>query len=284
MDHTPVLRSHTPLLQWWSNPRAVGVVGLLLVVVAILLTIQIGFQYPASFPKEFHNHINKPILAIEVANTAEQAEEVLRTSCPGVATDVCRTSSQKNSSVPPTSEQVAAAISAIRVNTCCDFFFILLYTLFLWGFAMLFAVRTHDLRMPLGIAVACVAFLTALCDVMENVGIFRELNATQLTDSLAHFTSAFSRCKWSLLAVALVLTAVILLRSGSPVFSPLLRNLVATGYLLAGVLMLLGVLLLNDQPAQMASQGFWRLQGIQMGTVLWGAVVLVNVTALIRVD
>ena len=276
MNDTAEPRSRTPLLQWWSSPLAIGVVGVLLVLVAILLTIQIGHEFPAtSFPKEFHNHINKPILAIEVASTAEQAEEVLGTPCPCVATGACKGSSQENCSAPQTPQQAAAAISAIRVNTYSDFFFILLYALFLSGFAMLFALRADRRPTPLGVAVACVALLAALCDVMENVGIFRELNAALLTDSLARFTGTFSRCKWSLLALALVLTAVILLRSASPVFSPLLRKLVATGYLFAGVLIVLGVLLLNDEPAHMP-------QGIQIGTGVWGVVVLVNVTALLR--
>jgi len=132
-------------------------------------------------------------------------------------------------------------VAALRSNTYQDFLFILLYNLFLWSFAALFAATDEGRRTIHRSIMLALVILIAISDCLENRGILSALNASLLTDKLASTISLASLCKWGLFALALLLTGWILVRSEITVYSLPTRRLFALAYGAAGFLMLVGL-------------------------------------------
>jgi hypothetical protein len=231
-DPIRIIRSRTRLLA--------GLLAALMT--ALVLVMSLGLRkYP--FEHNFHHDIDNPVLAVELASNAHELDTVLHTSF----------------------SDGKAAGSVLRTNTYEDCAFIVLYTSFLWFFGTLFAVRVDGSRMSLHLF-SGVVIATALADYTENLGIFKALNAGALTDSLAQWICWPSRFKWTLFGVALLLTAVILLRSGNLMYSLATRRLLALGYTIAGTLIVAGP---------------WQPSLIELGTEVFGLVVLINTVALL---
>jgi hypothetical protein len=235
----PVIQSRTRLLT-----------GFLATLMAMLgLVMSIGLRnYPSDH--DFHHGINSPILAVELASNSSELASVL------------------NPPPPPDKEPAqvqAQAREVVRTNTYEDCVFILLYTSFLWFFGMLFAFRSDGF--PIGLRIFTIVIVaTGLCDYAENLGIFRAISAAQLSDSLALNICWASRCKWSLLGIALLLTANILLRSRNLMYSLPTRRLLALACILSGTLVIVGL---------------WNPPLVELGTNLFGSVVLINLVALL---
>jgi hypothetical protein len=158
---------------------------------ALLIGLQLAHRYP--FEHNFHDDIDSPVLAIELATNAKALEAVLGTENPA---DVN----------PRTNPSIAVA--CLRTNTFKDFWFIPLYTLFLWQFAALFAIRADGSRMAHRRTIAGLAVLIAVLDCTENIGILRALGASRLSDFTAQAICWPSRGKWSLLRVSAVANRV----------------------------------------------------------------------------
>jgi hypothetical protein len=216
---------------------------------AIFIANQFSRKY--SFPHNFHHDINSPILAIELSTDAKQLEAVLGTTNPAGADPA---------------GNAGIAVASLRTNTYEDFGFIPMYTVFLWSFAVLFAIRADGSPTIHRITIAALALLIAASDCLENVGILRTLGATSLSDSMALATSWPSRGKWGLFAVALLLTGWILARSESPDYSLPTRRLLALAYGAAGILMSIGL-------------AFPHL--IELATNIFGLLVAVNIVGLL---
>src|SRR5712691_4522967 len=101
-----------------------GLIAVAMAGYALLIAYQVTQRYP--FPHNFHDDIDSPVLAIELAPDTEALEVVLGTDKPA--------------NVDRTTNPGIAAVACLRANTFEDFFFIFLYTLFLWQFASLFAI------------------------------------------------------------------------------------------------------------------------------------------------
>jgi hypothetical protein len=233
----PVIRSNARLLT--------GILAALMATLALVMAIGLR-DY--SFDHDFYRGINSPILAVELASNSSELASVL---------------SPRN-----VSDEVAAQAQArdvVRTNTYEDCLFIVLYTSFLWCFGTLFAFRGDGIPANLRIF-KVVLVATALCDYAENFGIFRAIRAAQLSDSLALNTCWPSRCKWSLLGIALLLTANILLHSRNPLYSLATRRLLALDCVLSGTLLILGI---------------WDPPLVELGVNLFGSMVLINLLALL---
>jgi len=201
-----------------------GFVALMMSVYAIFIAHQFNSRYTT--PHDFHDKIDSPILAAELSKTAKDLEGVLHTERPAEAR--------------PDSEP-GIIVAALRSNTYQDFLFILLYNLFLWSFAALFAGTDEGRRTIHRSIMLALVILIAISDCLENRGILSALNASLLTDKLASTISLASLCKWGLFALALLLTGWILVRSEITVYSLPTRRLFALAYGAAGFLMLVGL-------------------------------------------
>jgi len=200
----------------------------------------------------FHHDIDSPVLAVELASNAAELKSAIEPTC----------------SDQPEASRLAAqhqAKSALLRNTVADCFFIPLYTLFVWSFGSLFAVRAGGVRMRLRHMLAGVTIGTALADYVENVGIFRSLGL-EPSDVLAQLTCWPSRCKWTLLATALWLTAVILFRSEHQMYSLPTRRLFGVGYVVSGALLVAGL---------------WRPVLIELALRLFAVIVVLQIFALL---
>jgi len=194
----------------------------------------------------FHHDIDSPVLAVELASNSHELESVLN---PPSAAEDAKTQSR----------------AALQTNTYEDCLFIVLYSLFLWTFADLFAgpdkVSTVSRRI-----LAVVIIATALCDYAENLGIFRALRARQITDALAQQVCWPSRCKWLSFGGALLITAILLLRSDREIYSLATRRLLAIAYAAAGLLIVTG-------------SGYPPF--IQLGVNVFALIVVINLVALL---
>lgn len=206
-----------------SGRLATGLLAVAMAVVGLLIGFQLKGHYP--FEHNFHDKIASPVLALELSTDTSDLNEVLHTETPGQAN-------------PDT--DAGKAVARLRTNTHQDFFFIPLYTSFLWAFAVLFAAGTHRRRHR--IAIAGLVILVAAFDCAENVGILRALGASSISDSIAQAICWPSRCKWGLFAVVLLVTGWILVRSSSLLYSLATRRLLALAYGAAGILMLIGLI------------------------------------------
>jgi len=204
---------------------ATGLLAVAILVFALIMRSQLTHGY--LLEHNFHGGIDSPVLALELAGDERELRMVLGTEDPA---DVG----------PKTNPGLA--IACLRTNTFEDFFFILLYTSFLWAFAGLFAIRADGSPMAHRWAIACLAVLTALFDCAENVGILRALGATHLSDSTAQAICWPSRCKWTVFGLALLLTGWLLTRSASPIYSLPSRRLLALAYGVAGALLMIGLM------------------------------------------
>lgn len=236
-----------------------GWLAVVMTVYAAIIGIQLKQQYP--FVHSFHQQIDSPILAVELPGCANDLKGVLGTAepaapnparsstlldCKGKSVGILQNDESLNlimkryHSDPNTYPQ-EIAVASLRTNTYEDFGFIVLYNLFLWKFAALFAVGANGRPAVHRKIMAGLVILTAIFDCMENIGILRALGASSLTDSMAHATRLPSLCKWGLFAAVLLLTGWILARSESPVYSLPTRRLLALAYWSAGALLLIGL-------------------------------------------
>jgi hypothetical protein len=196
---------------------ATGVFALLLSLLGLWMLLDLQ-RYPCEHA--FHHGIDSPVLAVELASNANELKTAISPACPVEAQKL--------------------AISVLRRNTVGDCFFIPLYALFVWSFGSLFSLRADGSRMSLSRVLAAILILTALADYVEDIGIFRSL-ALGPADAIAQFTCWPSRGKWILLGAALVLTAVILVRSENPIYSLATRRLFSIAYIVSGALLIAGV-------------------------------------------
>lgn len=231
----PLIRSRARLLA--------GVVAGLTVALAFVMLLGLR-NY--TFEHAFHHNIDSPILAAELASNSSELGTVLD---------------------PPATDETAAKVKAravLRTNTYEDCLFILLYASSLWFFGALFVFRGEGgtkLRI-----FALVVVATALSDYAENLGIFRALDAPEVTDSLAQHICWPSRCKWLLFGISLLFSAVILLGSRNPIYSLATRRLLGIGYTIAGGLLIAGP---------------WYPVLIEQGLSAFGLIVLINIVALL---
>ena len=210
----------------FSSARlATGLLAVAMAVVGLVIGLQLKRHYP--FQRNFHDKIDSPVLTLELSTDVHDLNQVLHTENPGQAK-------------PDT--DAGKAIACLRTNTYEDFFFIPLYTAFLWAFAVLFATGTHRRHVIYRWAITAIVILMAAFDCAENVGILRGLDASSLSDAMAQAISWPSRCKWGLFAVALLFTGWILVRSSTLLYSLPTRRLLALAYGATGILMLIGLL------------------------------------------
>jgi hypothetical protein len=222
---------------------ATGLLAVAMAILGLIMTSQLKSHYP--FEHNFHDKIDSPILALELSSGVADLKQVLHTETPAEAD-------------PAT--DAGKAIASLRTNTHEDFFFIPLYTFFLWAFAVLFTDANH--RNGYVRTFTFLVILVAAFDCVENIGILRALGASSLSPSTAQAICWPSRCKWGLFAVALLFTAWILVRSSVPLYSLPTRHLLALVYGAAGILMLIG--LMEPHFVEVAIRLFALLAGINI--------------------
>jgi hypothetical protein len=232
-----------------SGRVAAALLAVAMTVVALLSASQLRSHYP--FEHNFHAKIASPVLALELSTNIDDLEEVLHTESPAQA-------SPKGI--------IGTAVASLRTNTYEDFFFIPLYTSFLWAFAVLFATGPGHGHVNHRRAMAGIVILVAVFDCAENFGILHALDASTISDATALAICWPSRFKWGLFAVALLLTAWILVRSSSPMYSLPTRRLLALAYSAAGILMLIG--LKKPHVIEIATSLFALLTIINMAALL----------------
>ena len=212
-------------------------------------------RYPCEHA--FSHQIDSPVLALELASSRAEVERVLAPRCAAyqaISDPKRRGESYENAR--------QTAHDVLLRNTIADCFFIPLYTSFIWSFGSLFAGNANSLlRRVLTLA----TILTAAADYTENIGIFRSLRSGP-SDLLAQWTCWPSQFKWIVLALALSLTGVTLLRSQEILYSLATRRLLALAYLAAGTLLVIGV---------------WLPVLIGLGLSVFGVIVAVQIVALL---
>lgn len=227
----PLLAACRPVPRTLSRQRLI--LGLLALSTALLATVfraQIEKNYP--YVHDFHDEIDNPVLAIELARSGLDLRGILTPQNPRYI--------QSSRDLSSSDAQVRASAS-LRTNTYEDFAFILSYSLFLWEFGDFFSAPSAPARNFLGLVV----LLTACFDVMENFGILRVLGTPDVGErwnQLALHISVPSRIKWSLLGLALFITARILSRSATDIYSIATRRLLAIGYVVAAGLLWMGII------------------------------------------
>ncbi len=246
-----------PVARTLSHQRLiVGLLALSITLLATAFRLQIENNYP--YVHDFHDGIDNPVLAIELARSATDLREILTPPNPTL------TQASKDLSA---SDAQSIASTSLRTNTYEDFAFIVSYSLFFWRFGVFFAARGAPARR----FIALVVLLIAFCAVMENFGILRILGTPDIGEQwnrLALFTSIPSRIKWSVLGLALFTTAHILLRSTTDIYSIATRRLLAIGYVVAAGLLWVGV-----------CPYFSDL--IKLGVTLFSLLMVINLVALL---
>jgi hypothetical protein len=258
-----------------------GLLALAMSAAALVFAHQLGSHYLLA--QGFQNGIDRPVLAIELPRSAADIQQVLGVddNNPSKAEERCNTALRGTNvhTLPRTADdfdhlfpeaqklcKAALAVGALQTNTYEDFVFIVLYVLFLWRFARLFAIRANGAPMVLGKVVGLLALATGMGDCVENYGILSALGAERLTDNIADAIRWLSSCKWVLFGAALLVTSVILLRSGSALYSLATRRLLAIGYAISGALLVVGPL---------------HPHSIESGTGLFALLVFINMVALL---
>ena len=168
------------------------------------LMISVLNRYP--FPHVFPQDVDSPVLALEMSRNASDIDAVLHRSEP---------------------DNAPRAAYIMWLGNVLDLVFIPICGFFLWSLARLFTAHTRLLTSLIAGA--------ALFDYVEDWQIFRALNGL----SPAIYVS--SLIKWGLLGLVFLFTAVILLRSVSPVYSTATKRLIAIAYLVSGGLIVLSV-------------------------------------------
>src|SRR5580704_15376765 len=194
-----------------------GFVALLLICWSILMVILLR---PYKFDHDFHDEIDSPVLALELAPHANALRAVLQTSSPA-------------------DEQCARKV--LKTNNSLDLIFIPIYACFLWFFADLISVESNGANRYIRFACLLCIIGAALFDYLEDWGIAITLDHGQLTDSLARATRYPSLVKWGLIGSALLLTSVLLFRAVTVVYSIATTRILAILYGMAGFLVLLGL-------------------------------------------
>ncbi len=224
-----------------------GVLALLLTALGSWMLWNLAYRQATKYPCEhaFHDGIDSPILALELASNAGELKSVINPEC-----------------AEPLQHQ---AQRAIQRDTDADCFLIPLYTLFIWSFGRLFAVREDGARQGIRHLLGGIMILTAGADYTENFGIFRALK-TQPSDWVAKQISWPSRTKWVLLGIGLLLVTRILLRSGNKIYSIAARRLFGIGYFLCAATIISAV---------------WRPSLLGLGLELFSVLVVFQIVALL---
>jgi hypothetical protein len=160
-------------------------------------------RYP--FPHVFHHDISRPVLALELSTDGPEIDTVLH-----------RAEKDKTS-----------AVDTMRLVNILDLVFIPIYSFFLWSVARVFTSHTRLLTL-----------------IIAGVALFDYAEDWQINQALQGASPAIcvpSLVKWGLLGLALLATAVILLRSASPVYSEATKKLLAIAYAASGGLTILSV-------------------------------------------
>lgn len=220
-----------------------GVLAVLVTALGLWMFRDLTSNERTKYPCEhaFYRGIDSPILAVELASTKEELATAIEPACDDqlIALKSDEAKAQKRQELQP------KARLAIHHNTVLDCFFIPLYTSFVLCFGFLFAVKSDDSKqgtskMGTRYVLALTMLATAAADYLENLGIFRALDL-RLSDEVARHICWPSHVKWTLLGLGLILTAIILLRSGSLMYSLAAKRLFAIAYLAIGILLIFGV-------------------------------------------
>lgn len=215
-----------------------GLAAMITVAWGLLMTHYVR-QYP--YPHIFHHDVDSPVIALELSRDARDIEAVLH-----------RSPAEKQ----PVPVKNPAVDNMALVNWL-DLVFIPLYAFSIWSFARVFATKTRLL------AVGVIG--AALFHYIEDWQIFHALagrNPAIFIPSLV---------KWGLLGMVFVVLARILLKSTVPVYTLSTKRLLAIGYFVSGVLILVDV-----------AFGQWiGYSHIALGIGIFSALLLVNAVGLI---
>jgi hypothetical protein len=199
------------------------------------------------FGHNFSADISSPVLALELSRTTDDVEKVLhRRGGPAAI--------------------VERAIAALRRNTQLDLVFIPLYVGYLILLARLFTASPPGIpvsRLRNWVTVAAVG--AGVFDYVEDWFMFSTLGGAEPLEFEP------SVIKWLLLAVTLLLLGCCTVRSGAPVYSFATRALLGSAHVVAGILMLIGIV-------------FASLIGyscLELGNTVLGVTVAVNVVGLL---
>jgi hypothetical protein len=218
MTDSPTPPPNTPVQRAAKSKRAVtGLLAFLTACWAILMFMSLR---PYKFAHDFYDEIDSPVLAVELAPSAQALQAVLRTS-------------------NPTDEQCARRV--LKINNRFDLVFIPIYASFLWFFADLVSVRGIGTSRYLRLICFVCVVAAAVFDYLEDWGISRILTSTLLTDSVARATRVPSLFKWGLIGITLFLTSIILLREAPVVYSLATTRLLSVLYGGSGLLIIFGL-------------------------------------------
>lgn len=186
-----------------------------------VMSLQLKKDYPGPGPFR-GGQIALPVLAMELAGSKADLEEVLHTGKP---------------------EQKQAS-DALEMNTKLDCFFIVCYTGALVSLALLFTAGPEGRKLR-WIAVMA-AVLAGLFDYAENSGIFHAIKeqsrgAERLTDDLARHISYPSLEKWTTLGITLLILAVAVWSSKLAERRGSVDWILGLAFLIGGLLLLLAI-------------------------------------------
>jgi len=205
-----------------QNPADRAGLAALLTIIWALIIMQALSKY--TLPHIFAHDIDKPVLALELARGASDIDAVLHRAEP---------------------DKAAIAHDSMWLGNVLDLVFIPIYGYFLWSVARVFGGFS---RLLLALILG-----TALFDYIEDWQIFRALKGANPPIYIP------SLVKWGLLGLALLATAIILLRSEKPVYSQAVKRMLAIAYLASAGLLLAGVALgerIGYSPVELAIQIF----------------------------
>ena len=186
MNASPAASSHcdSPPPSLSRARLAAGLLAVAMTVLGFFMTVDLNGKYKCEH--DFHHGIGSPVLAVELASNASELKGPIVPAC-------------ENLPKPRSEAQDKAKFALVR-NTSADCFFIPLYTLFVWCFGYLFAIRADGSRMWQRHLLAGLTIATAAADYLENIGIFRALSGG-ISDQGAQWICWPSRVKWTLLGL-----------------------------------------------------------------------------------
>ena len=219
----------------------VGVVASLAIIWSLVMSLTFTIWVPYWFAHRFHYKIDSPILALELSRNQSDIDAVL----------------QKNYDTNPDPQKSVKARNALYRNTILDCVFIPLYSGYILLFGLAYRPRSFDRFALIFLAVG-----TAVADYAENVRMFLAL------DDRAQSVYIPSLIKWSLLGLALILLATLLLSRNSGPYTLPTRRLLGLGHIAAGALIFLGV-------------SFSHYPWLALGTELFAFTLLFNAIGLL---
>jgi len=178
-----------------------------------------SFDPPPRLPPHLH-WTHSPVLAIELARSADEVRSILRD--------------------PTGDHNRAVQRQLIREDWYC----IATYWLYFLGMGAILAGCPWPGARWLAVAVALAATAAALCDVLENRGILRLLDTEpgHLNDTMARTTRGASLAKWGLFAVVEGLLSLLFLAyRGGPILPRLLSTLAGGALATAALLGFVGL-------------------------------------------